>query len=79
MIFVEAHHPNGIGWNLTHAATPDEVERAKRWYRAQLDGLDGARVEVVELDGTREQFLARETFTPEGWREVPVPATEARP
>ena len=69
MILVEAHHPNGIGWAAAPTQTPDEVARAQRWYRAQLEGLTGARVEVIELDGRDVQLLQRETFTPDGWTE----------
>jgi hypothetical protein len=69
MILVEAHHPNGPWWSLTPTQNPDEVARAQRWYRAQLEGLDGARVEVIEHNGREEQLLQRETFTDNGWTE----------
>jgi len=70
MVFVEAHHPNGLWWNVTRASKPEEVDRTKNWYRAQLEGLTGARIDLVDRDGRNEQLLARETFTDRGWTEA---------
>ena len=70
MVFVEAHHPNGVWWNVTRIDTADQAARTQHWYRVQLEGLQGARVDLVERDGAQAQLLARETFTEHGWTEV---------
>ena len=64
---VHATHPNTVWWSVSPARDATDLQRLTRWYQAQLEGLPGATLDVIERDGAAETLLKRSTWRDGAW------------